>query len=412
MLGYGVWVLVGIVSQSQHRTWMDAYFHSEQSVDGTAYSRFHGVWSDFGSLFTSGQNLYSAVAADPVGIVVQMLLATAVTAAVWAAARWLARTIACRGVRHLDTLLEPTARDLAGPSWAFVAMSPLVGFTAAIAFGIALLTPAQVPGWILSCGGANAEHLGLVIPMAPALVSGGLWMRQAVWSSRRRQAAAHRSGMWCSRCGYDFGNASAKRCPECGAMPPAESVVRSGHGKILAVMTIMLAAAAISGFCRSGKAPELLAVALDPNRFYVDSGYRVMLPQRRPVRVDGEWGRLYLVAVPVDSGETLVRAVWEPTGSEAKQQTVLIGPTSLPAAREQVTILPSTATRAGTLLASAFNFSFSDPLGRVVIVDQFARAPDRVLSLPHDADMPASIRMMARSRVANAAEAAPMLGAD
>lgn len=398
MLGHAAWVAVGVAHSERAMAQHLAYFRSDAEV---GLSVGHGggfLASQATSLWSSATTVRAEVAWSPVLLVIQFVIATLATFAVWSTALWVVRLIVCRGAAGLGTSLDLRTSERSAPGRAVVAVSPIFAFIAALGFGMAVTLAARYAPATPPPGGLASpiEHIGWTVPLTFAVACAAAWGLRTTRTARARQTAAHQAKESCSRCGYEYGGIPADPCPECGTVPPPSRGRTRSWPTVLTAMLLPLIAL-LTGLVATGTVPGLIAFAFDRNVTIVDSGFAVDVPLGRPILVEGDWGRVYLVAAPVGTGETLVRAVLmdESQDQAAHVATTVIGAaTPLGGLRAWLDIPSIPALSNEGLMASVYNLSFGDPDSRFVVVDRFAAAPRRIRALPRGADLPSDVKQV------------------
>ena len=414
MLGHIPWAALGAAFTERSTTLHIAWFQPNAAleVEGTAHHPIHWTreqasWLWSGSLSLLPENLWS-----PALLLVQFFMGSIITFIIWAIAYWVVRLLVSRGPDGLGTPLDLLPRETRIPSWPIVLLSPLFALLAAVGFGLAATLVHQYSIRIPPPGtrGFPLEHVGWTTPALFALTTATVWGLCTLNVARQRQYAAHRARRSCSRCGYPFGGIVADKCPECGAMPPTRRHRPPRRWPMLLAVGALPFIAFLSGFAITGAVPGLVARALDRDAFLVDSGFAVDVPLHRPILIEGPWGRLHLAGAPVETGETLIRAVLtDASGNQPTHVATAVIRADTPGVRPPLNAMlaaPSipTLTRDG-LLAWVYNASFADPRSRYVQVSHFAIEPQRIRALPRNADVPAPIREVLDGTFPNAAAA-------
>ena len=386
MLGHAAWAAIGVVhterAMALHSAWFDP--NAEFEVEGASRRIAGWLVSHASSLWSIAAGLSSATAWAPGLLLVQFVTSTLVTFAVWAVAHWAVRLVACRGLASLGTSLDLQPSECQTPIWSVVLISPLFAFLAAVGYGLATTLDRQYPTGTPPPGsqGFPPEQVGWTVTAVFAFIAAATWGLRTLRAVRARQQAAHRANESCSRCGYPFGGVSTDRCPECGTPPPPVLNTPPGSRRWPLILAALLlpTLALLTGFVNTGGTPGLIAFALDRNSFVIDAGYTVDVPLRRIILVEGNWGRLYLAGAPVETGETLIRAVLtEDSDKRPPRITAAVIAAANPAGGPPLnTMLAApfipTLTRDG-LLAWVYNASFADPRSRYVQVSHFAIEP-------------------------------------
>lgn len=396
MLGHAVWVAVGIAHSERAMARHFAYFRSDAEVEGTINDSGRVLASQAPSLWTAAITVRAEVAWSPVLLVIQFVTSALATFAVWGTAVWTVRLVACRGAAGLGTSLDLRATERLVPEWATVLLSPMFAFVAAVGFGVASALSARYASASAPPGplAFPVEHVGWTVPLAYAAACAASWGYRTVGRVRARQTAAHQSKKSCSRCGYDYGGITSDPCPECGAVAPSNRARSRTLATVLTALVLPLVAL-LAGFAATGTVPGLVLYVFDRNITIVNSGFAVSVPLRRPILVEGDWGRVYLVAAPVGTGETIMRAVLMDTSQDqpARVATTVIGAATPSGGLRAWLHLPQVPALSDEgLMASVYNLSFGDPDTRFVVVDRFAEAPRRIRALPRGADLPQAVR--------------------
>lgn len=415
-LGYTAWSSISVLHAERRFAHRVAWFHphADFEMEGFTYRVVGWVGADASSLWAIAPSLSAAVVFSPLRLIEQLILGSLVTFVVWCGARWSVRLIACRGPAGLGTSLDLRPAEGRAPGWREVAISPLFAFLSAIGFGLAVTLVYQHQIRIRPPTGTGFPQPSLV--WIPTMVFGAFtataWGIRTLHAVRRRQHAAHRAKESCSNCGYPYGGITADKCPECGTFPPASEHLRAPPRRwrlLLATLTLALAAV-LTGFAMTGGIPGLIERALDRNSFLVDSGFHVDVPLRRPILIEGDWGRLYLAGAPVDSGETVIRAVLtDASGNQPAHVATAVIRADTPGVRPPLMAwlaVPTVTTlTADGLLASVLNNAFADTGSRYVQISCLAIEPRRVRALPVTADVPPPIREVLDGNFRDAAAA-------
>ncbi len=398
MLGHAAWAAAGIAHSGRATAQHLAYFQSDAEVAGTVRNDVGLLTPSSTSLWTSATTMRADVAWSPLLLIIQFVVATLTIFAVWCLAQWAVRLNVCRGAAGLGTSLDLRKPERKAPRWSVVAISPVFAFIAALGFGMAVTLAARyAPASRPPSGLAfPIEHVGWTVPLTFSVACAMAWGLSTMRSVRARQTAAHQARESCSRCGYDYGGVSVDPCPECGSLPPRMRGRVRSWPMPLGVLLLPLVAF-LTGVIASGTVPGLLAFGFDRKVTIVDAGSAVDVPLRRPILVEGDWGRLYLVAVPVDTGETLLRAVLMNDSQKQPSRVVTVvveAATTSGGLRAWLDIPSIPALSNEGLMASVYNLSFGDAGSRFVVVDRFAAPPHRITALPKGGELPDGVRQV------------------
>ena len=411
LIGRLLWSVAGALITQQSNRWMVEYFTGARPADLNLARSGMIEFLAQTVRFSSAQILLSVPLLILQTLSIGLLIATLVYVGDLLTRRFLHARLAFGGPTLEYRPLPPAPRLFAIAAIGF-------GFVAAMFFGIGAEFSSRV-------GLPMGRWMGFFPDSMHAVsitIGFALWcvlLRAPRWwvLAKAAQDERHRIGRTCFRCGYKLLGPAATTCPECGQIAPQiqpSPAPRSGARR--AVLT----AAILAAWCLAGAITGTLGVPAFSKAVYHTIKFDVlkvspvavlppraptssiMLPYSRPVRIQGPWGCLWLLALELPNHQMLVRAVLADSSGDAGEpdiQTIVF------AGSGTMFISPRLGPKLHLLRTFTRLYGeqeYGEPVERAVFLLGLTPPPHRVTSFPDAGEAPKEIAVLLRSPKADA----------